>query len=570
MALTLGRPSPPRHGASEHGTPHGLLGWITTTDHKRIGLLYIGTAFAFFVVGGVLASLMRLELAEPGRQVVDEQQYSQLFTMHGSVMMFLFAVPMASGLANYLVPLHVGAPDMAFPRLNALSYWLFVGGGLVMLSGFLTEGGAADFGWTAYTPLSSGLYSPGNGADLWLTGLALLGVATTLTAINVVATVLTLRAPGMTMFRMPIFTWTFFVTSLLVLLGFPVITAGIAMLFVDRQFGGAWFDPARGGDPILWQHLFWFFGHPEVYIVALPFFGVISEVVPVFSRRPLFGYKAFVLATLAIGAYSVATWAHHMYATGAVYSSFFAATTLIIAVPTGVKIFNWIATMLGGHIVPDTPMLFAISFIIIFLIGGLTGPMLAIPSFDLHVTDTYFVVAHMHYVLLGSAVFAMFAGLYFWWPKFYGHRLRESWGRAQAALLFVGFNITFFPQHLLGLRGMPRRYADYPADAGFTWLNLLSSIGALLMVVAVSLFLVNIWISRHDPPAGDDPWGGNSLEWATTSPPPVHNFDRVPPVRSERPAHDLAVARAAAAAAADAVDEDGTGPPRADADEGAS
>ena len=521
-----------------------LVPWFVTTDHKRIGILYLGTSFAFFLVGGLFAVVIRAELAEPGNGVVSPEVYDQLFTMHGSVMMFLFATPMAAGFANYLVPLHVGAADMAFPRLNALSYWLFVGGGLVMLSGFLTAGGAADFGWTGYTPLSDATYSPGAGGDLWVAGILLTGVATTLTAINVVATVITMRAPGMTMFRLPLFTWTMLVVSVLILLAFPVITALLAMLFIERRFGGQLFNPDAGGDPILYQHIFWFFGHPEVYIVALPFFGVVSEIIPVFSRKPMFGYTAFVLASLAIAGYSVTTWAHHMLTTGAVNQPFFAGTTLIIAVPTGVKVFNWVFTMIGGRLRLTTAMLFAISFIVIFVIGGLTGPMLAVPAFDAHVHDTYFVVAHMHYVLLGSTVFAMFGGLYFWWPKLFGWTLSERIGRWHVAATFVSFNLTFFPQHLLGLRGMPRRYDDYPEGVGYDFLHLLSSVGAFLTAASVLLFLWNIAVSwRRRLPAGDDPWEGNSLKWATASPPPPHNFDTLPPIRSERPARDLRVAR---------------------------
>jgi len=468
--------------------------------------------------------------------------------MHGSVMMFLFAVPMAFGFANYLVPLQIGAPDMAFPRLNALSYWLFLGGGLTMVSGFLSARGAAQFGWTAYTPLSDAIHSPGAGADLWIMGVLVTGVASVLTGVNLITTVVCLRAPGMTMFRMPIFTWNMFIVSAMVILAFPVLTAGLALLYADRHLGAHFFEGGGGGQPVLWQHIFWFFGHPEVYIVALPFFGVVTEVIPVFARKPVFGYKGFVFATLAIASLSTAVWAHHMFATGAINLPFFSFMTFLIAVPTGVKMFNWIGTMWRGHLTFESPMLFCVGFLLVFLIGGLTGPMLAAPPVDVHLTDTYFVVAHMHYVLFGSAAFGFFAGLYFWYPKVTGRLLNERLAKVHFWTMFVGFNVTFWPHHLLGLRGMPRRVPDYSPAAGFSFLNLVSSVGAAVLGLGTLFLLWNLWITpRKGALAGDDPWGGNSLEWATSSPPPEHNFHELPPIRSERPVFD-ARQRAAAEA----------------------
>jgi cytochrome c oxidase subunit 1 len=527
-------PEPP-----EPHEPSGLLKWFTTTDHKVIGKSYIATSFAFFCLAGVLALLLRTQLAEPNNGFLNQQDYNQIFTLHGTVMMFLFATPFGFGLANYFIPLHVGAPDMAFPRLNALSYWMFLGGGLIVVSGFLTAGGNAAFGWTAYAPLSDAVRSPGPGPDLWIVGLLLTGLSTVATAVNIVTTVFCLRAPRMTMFRIPIFAWNMLVTSMLALMAFPVFTAALALLFADRHFGTHIFDVSGGGIPILWQHLFWFFGHPEVYIIVLPFFGVVTQVLPVFSRRPIFGYRGLVFATLAIAGLSVGVWAHHMFVTGAVLLPFFSAMSFLIAVPTGVKFFNWIGTMWGGKLTFQTPMLFSIGFLVVFLLGGLSGVILASPPADFHLHDTYFVVAHMHYVLFGSALFAGFSGVYYWYPKMTGRMLREGWGKLHFWSLFIGFNLTFFPQHILGERGMPRRIATYGAGQGLDFLNMMSTVGSFLVGVSTLFFIWNLWIAWRKPvPAGNDPWGGHTLEWWTTSPPPPLNFTSLPPIHSDRPVWD--------------------------------
>jgi cytochrome c oxidase subunit 1 len=517
-----------------------VVRWATSTDHKVIGYLYLITSFGFFLLAGVMALLIRAELWEPGTQVVPDAVYNQLFTMHGTIMLLLFATPLFIGFGNIIVPLQIGAPDVAFPRLNMMSYYLFLFGGLIAVAGFLTPGGAADFGWFAYTPLSTGVFSPQIGGDLWVMGLALSGFGTILGGVNFITTITCMRAPGMTMFRMPIFTWNILVTSIMVILVFPLLAAALFALFADRQFGTHIFDPANGG-AILWQHLFWFFGHPEVYIIALPFFGIISEVLPVFSRKPIFGYKGLVFATLAIAALSMAVWAHHMYVTGAVNLPFFAFMTMLIAVPTGVKFFNWIGTMWGGSVTFETPMLWAIGFLVTFLFGGLTGIILASPALTFQTSDTYFVVAHFHYVVFGTVVFAMFSGFYFWWPKFTGRMLDERLGKWHFWMLFVGFHTTFLVQHWLGVEGMPRRYADYLPEDGFTFLNQVSTVGSFLLAASTLPFLWNVWITRRKPKVQvDDPWGwGASLEWATSCPPPRHNFTSLPRIRSERPAFDL-------------------------------
>ncbi|MET8868581.1 cytochrome c oxidase subunit I [Nonomuraea sp. NPDC004580] len=518
-----------------------VVAWLTSTDHKTIGYMYLIASFLFFALAGLMAMIIRAELVQPGLQLVSNEAYNQLFTMHGTIMMLLFATPLFAGFANVIMPLQIGAPDVAFPRLNAVSFWLFLFGGLIVVSGFFSAGGAADFGWFAYTPLSHSTFSPTIGGDLWIMGLALSGLGTILGSVNFFTTIIAMRAPGMTMFRMPIFTWNTLLTSMLVLMAFPVLAAALLALEADRKLGTHIYDPANAG-AMLWQHLFWFFGHPEVYIIALPFFGIITEVIPVFSRKPVFGYIGLVGATIAISGLSMTVWAHHMFGTGQVLLPFFAFTTFLIAIPTGVKFFNWTGTMWRGHLSFETPMMFAVGFLITFLLGGLTGMILASPPLDFHITDTYFVVAHFHYVVFGTVVFAMFSGFYFWWPKMTGRMLNERLGKWHFWMLFIGFHTTFLVQHWLGVAGMPRRYADYSAVDRFTDLHLISSIGALLLGLSTLPFLYNVWwTARHAPRVTvDDPWGfGNSLEWATSCPPPRHNFTSLPRIRSERPAFDL-------------------------------
>ncbi|MGA8458264.1 MAG: cytochrome c oxidase subunit I [Streptosporangiaceae bacterium] len=519
-----------------------LADWLSSTDHKIIGHLYLITSFGFFVAGGIMAMIMRAQLMAPDNHLVSDQVYNELFTMHGTIMLLLFATPTFVGFANEIMPLQIGSPDVAFPRLNLFSYYLFLFGGLILLFSFIAPGGAAAFGWYAYSPLTSSLYSPGVGADMWIMGLVLAGFGTILGGVNFVTTIFCMRAPGMTMFRMPLFSWSVLVTSMLVLLAFPVLTAALLVLEIDRKLGAQVFSASSGG-ALLWQHLFWFFGHPEVYIVALPFFGIISEILPVFSRKPLFGYKGMVGALIAIAGLSLTVWAHHMFTTGAVLLPFFSFMTFLIAVPTGLKFFNWLGTMWRGQLTFEPPMLFAIGFLITFLFGGLTGVILASPPLDFAVSDSYFVVAHFHYVLFGTVVFSTFCGFYFWWPKWTGKMLDHTLGKWHFWSVFIGFNLTFLVQHWLGLLGMPRRVANYPFLPHLaTTLNDISSIGAFILGASTFIFFYNVYKTwRHgERVTADDPWGfGNSLEWATSCPPPRHNFTSIPRIRSERPAFDL-------------------------------
>jgi cytochrome c oxidase subunit 1 len=517
----------------------GLLGWLTGTNHKQIGTLYIVTTLGFFGLSGLMAMLIRADLAVPDNPWLGRQLYAEMFTLHGTAMIFLVIAPFALGIANYIVPLQVGAPDMAYPRLNALSYWLFLLGGLVVMSGLLTRDGAAAAGWYAYAPLSTS-GSAGTGQDLWAVGLLMVLASSTMTAINLIATTVLYRAPGMLMWRLPIFVWDMVVTSLLILMAFPPLAATLAGMLIDRRLGGHLFDPTHGGSAVLYQHMFWFFGHPEVYVMILPYFGIVTEIIAVFSRKPVFGYTTFVLSTLLIAGLSMSVWAHHMFTTGAVLNPFFSAMSFAIAVPTGIKYVNWVGTMWRGSIVPSTAMLFAIGFLLNFLIGGVTGVIIASPPLDYWANATYFLVGHFHYVLGGGSMFAALAAVYYWFPKITGAMLRETWGRLNFWLMFIGFNVTFFPMHWLGLWGMQRRTVTYPNLPGWGTLNLISSIGAAFMFVGVLAFLWNLYVSlRWRVPAGADPWDGFTLEWATTSPPPEFNFDRLPPIRSERPVYDL-------------------------------
>jgi cytochrome c oxidase subunit 1 len=519
--------------------PRGLVKYLTSTDHKQIGLNYLVTALVAFLIAGAFALVMRTQLIVPDNHFVTPNVYNEMFTMHGTIMLFVFIGPFGfAGLGNYLIPLMIGAPDMAFPRFNALSYWLYLGGFLFLLGGFLTNSGAAQVGWFGYAPLTEAIHSPGPGVDFWLFGIALTGFSGIFTAVNIITTVFTLRAPGMVMFRMPIFVWNILVTLFLVLLAFPVLTSAFALLWLDRHVGTHFFDPVGGGQPILWQNMFWFFGHPEVYIIALPYFGVVTEVLATMSRKPVFGYKGMIGATLSIGGLSMGVWAHHMFTTGAVLLPFFAATSLLIAVPTGIKFFNWIGTMWRGTLVLNTAMLFAVGFLIQFLLGGITGIMLAQPVLDFQVHNTYFVVAHFHYVIMGL-VFGAFAGMYYWYPKMTGRMMDERLGKVSFALLLIGFNLTFFPQHDLGLRGMPRRIETYNAGMGWNFLNMLSSVGSYVTGLGFLVTVANMWFSlRRGQLAGDNPWDGQTLEWACSSPPPDHNFEALPPIRSERPVWD--------------------------------
>ncbi len=520
--------------------PGVLYSWIASVDHKQIGIMYLCAALVFLLVGGVEALLLRLQLAQPNAALLSPQAYNQLFTMHGTTMIFLAVMPLLIGFGNYLVPLMIGAADMAFPRLNALGLWLLVFGGLLLYFSFL-DGGAPDAGWFSYTPLSELSYTSTEGVSYWALGLIVTGIGSVTAALNFIVTILLLRAPGMTMQRLPLFVWMTLVTAFLILFALPLLNAALVMLLADRLLGAEFF--AGDGSPILWQHVFWAFGHPEVYILILPAFGIISEIIPVFSRKPIFGYGFVAGSTIAIAFLSFGVWAHHMFAVGLGFgwNAFMGLSTMLISIPTGIKIFSWIATMWGGALRFTTPMLFAVGFLITFTIGGITGVTFAIVPTDWLTTDTYYVVAHLHYVLVGGTQFALYAGIYYWFPKMTGRLLSETWGKWHFWLNFIAFNLTFFVQHFLGVMGMPRRVYTYPDLPGWGTLNLISSAGGLLSAIATLVFLVNIAVSlRRGRRAGDNPWDAWTLEWATTSPPPPHNFDRLPPIRGRRPLWDVA------------------------------
>jgi cytochrome c oxidase subunit I len=520
------------HATAGHTEPTGLWSWITTVDHKRIGILYGATAFFFFLMGGIEALLLRIQLGSANNTFLSPDTYNQLFTMHGTTMIFLAIMPLSAMFFNFMIPLQIGARDVAFPRLNAFSYWVFLAGGLLLNSSFLF-GLAPDQGWYGYANLTSRQFSPGMNVDFWLLGLQILGIASLAAAVNFFVTILNLRAPGMKLMRMPMFVWMSFITQVLLLLAFPVITVALILLMFDRFFGTHFFVPSGGGDPLLWQHLFWIFGHPEVYILILPAFGIISEVLPVFSRKPLFGYAAMVFSGVFIAFLGFGVWSHHMFTTGMgpIADTFFSLTTMLIAIPTGVKIFNWLGTVWGGSIQFRVPMYFALGFIAMFIIGGLSGVMHASPPADLQQNDSYFIVAHFHYVLFGGSIFGLTAGAYYWWPKMSGRMLDETLGKVHFWLMLIGFNLTFFPMHILGLNGMPRRVYTYPSGLGFETLNQLETVGSFILALSFLVFLINIFKTARGPRnAPADPWNGATLEWSIPSPPQEWNFAEVPVV----------------------------------------
>jgi cytochrome c oxidase subunit 1 len=515
----------------------GLWSWITTVDHKRIGMMYGVSAFFFFLLGGLEALIIRTQLIRPDNNVVSEAQYNELFTMHGTTMIFLAIMPLSVAFFNYIMPLQIGARDVAFPRLNAFSFWVFLFGAILLNISFFF-GEVPSQGWYGYAPLTDIAWSPTRAVDFWMLGLQVLGVSSVAGALNFIVTIINMRAPGVTLMRMPIFTWTTLIVSILLVLAFPAVTVALFLLSMDRFVGTGFYAPAAGGDPLLWQHLFWVFGHPEVYILILPAFGVISEIIPTFSRKPLFGYAVMVYATAAIAFLGFGVWAHHMFTTGLgpTANSAFAATTMIIALPTGVKIFNWIGTMWLGHLKFTTPMLFAVGLVSQFTIGGLSGVMHASPPIDGQHNDSYFVVAHFHYVLFGGSIFGLLAAIYYWFPKFTGRLMDDRLGRWNFWTTFIGFNVTFFPMHFLGLEGMPRRYYSYGEGSGWWFWNIIVSLGAYLLAASILLFIYNVaWSLKKGPIAGPNPWDGGTLEWSTTSPPPVYNFRDLPDVQHRDP-----------------------------------